>query len=129
MTASSLLLSVVICTHNPRKDFLSRTVEGLGRQTLPSSRWELLVIDNASTEPIGNRFAASGQPRPRVNRQELFGLRSTRLSGIKESTAGLIVFVDVDNVLCPDYLQKACAIHERLPMLGVIHVDEEDGAT
>lgn len=129
MTAPPLQLSVVICTHNPRKNFLSRTVEGLGRQTLPSSRWELLVIDNASTEPIGNRFAASGQPRPRGNCEEVLGLPSTRLSGIKESAAGLIVFVHVDNVLCPDYLQKAYAIHERLPMLGVISADTEDGAT
>jgi glycosyltransferase involved in cell wall biosynthesis len=120
MTASSLQLSVVICTHNPRKDFLSRTVEGLCRQTLPSNRWEFLVIDNASTEPIGNRFAASCQPRPRVIREEVLGLTSARLRGIRESTAGLIVFVDDDNVLCPDYLQKACVIHERLPMLGVI---------
>lgn len=128
MTASSVPLSVVICRHNPRMDFLSRTVKGLGHQTLPSKRWELLVIDNASTESIGSRFEASCQPSPRVIHEEVLGLTSARLPGIKESTAGLIVFVDEDN-LYSDYLQTACAIHEKLPMLVVISADEEDGAT
>jgi glycosyltransferase involved in cell wall biosynthesis len=41
-------LSVIICTHNPRKDYLERVLKALQEQTLPSESWELLLIDNAS---------------------------------------------------------------------------------
>ena len=45
-------LSVVICTHNQRKDYLQRTLEALKAQTLPPAQWELLLIDNASDEKL-----------------------------------------------------------------------------
>jgi glycosyltransferase involved in cell wall biosynthesis len=41
-------VSVIICTHNPRRDYLQRTLEALRRQTLSKDLWELLVVDNNS---------------------------------------------------------------------------------
>jgi len=41
-------VSVIVCTHNPRLEYLSRTLEALREQMLPKGEWELLVIDNAS---------------------------------------------------------------------------------
>lgn len=45
-------MSVVIPTHNPRMDYLGRVLEALRVQTLPCERWELLVVDNGSREPL-----------------------------------------------------------------------------
>ena len=45
-------LSVILCTHNPRAAFLAETLAGLRAQTLPPERWELLVVDNASNQPL-----------------------------------------------------------------------------
>jgi glycosyltransferase involved in cell wall biosynthesis len=45
-------ISVIICTHNPRPHYLSRVLTALRSQTLPMVHWELLVIDNASQEPL-----------------------------------------------------------------------------
>ena len=45
----SVRVSVVICTYNPRMDYLERVLEGLSKQSLPVRQWELVVIDNAST--------------------------------------------------------------------------------
>ena len=70
-------LSVVICTHNPRADYLKRTLESLRGQTLPQQKWELVVIDNGSAEPLAgswdlswharSRFVRAGcGPRPRL---------------------------------------------------------------
>jgi Glycosyl transferase family 2 len=44
------LISVIVCTHNPRLDYLRRTIGGLKRQTLSPEQWELLLIDKASDE-------------------------------------------------------------------------------
>src|ERR1700686_4362758 len=45
-------VSVITCTHNPRTECLSETLASLQAQTLPKDRWELLVLDNASREPV-----------------------------------------------------------------------------
>ena len=45
-------LAIAICTHNPRRDFLERTVASLRDQTLPLTEWELLIVDNASMQLV-----------------------------------------------------------------------------
>lgn len=110
-------LSVVICTWNPRESYLRRTLSGLEAQTLPASQWELVVIDNNSTPSLSERgfdLPANG----RIVREPSPGLTAARLRGIGETAAPLIVFVDDDNVLAPDYLEKASHIAQRHPMLG-----------
>jgi hypothetical protein len=42
-------LSVIICCHNPRIDYLLRVLKALSEQTLLKERWELLLIDNDCT--------------------------------------------------------------------------------
>ena len=50
--AAKPAVSVVISTHNPRMDFLARVIEALKQQTLPREQWELLIVDNGSTQPL-----------------------------------------------------------------------------
>lgn len=33
-------LSVIICTHNPKAEYLQRVLDGLAAQTLPMSQWD-----------------------------------------------------------------------------------------
>ncbi|MGE5748492.1 MAG: glycosyltransferase family 2 protein, partial [Gemmatimonas sp.] len=44
------MISVIVCTHNPRKGYLSRTLGSLREQTLPHDGWDLVIVDNASDE-------------------------------------------------------------------------------
>jgi len=37
-------VSVIICTHNPRPDYLQRVLDALKAQTLPKENWELLLM-------------------------------------------------------------------------------------
>lgn len=106
-------LSVIICTHNPRKDYLSRTLAALQGQTFPRAEWELIVIDNASREPVGPL------PFGRIVKEDRQGLTYARLRGIAEAAAPLLVFVDDDNILSPDYLASAVAIAHEFPTIGV----------
>jgi glycosyltransferase involved in cell wall biosynthesis len=48
-----------------------------------------------------------------------FGLTPARLHGIQESSGELLVFVDDDNLLAPDFLERATAISAQFPVLGV----------
>ena len=48
----SLLVSVIIPTHNPRADYLARAIDALREQTLDQNAWELVVVDNGSHVPL-----------------------------------------------------------------------------
>jgi glycosyltransferase involved in cell wall biosynthesis len=112
-------ISVIICTHNPRMDFLAKVLDALRAQSLPSELWELLVIDNASNNPLADTLDLSWRPHARVIREETLGLTPARLRGIREASGDLLVFVDDDNVLAERYLSEALNIERAWPMLGV----------
>jgi glycosyltransferase involved in cell wall biosynthesis len=112
-------ISVVVCTLNPRTEYLERVFGALDRQSLSKDRWELIVVDSASDRPIADRYDLSWHPASRHVREETSGLASARFRGIAESSGGLIVFVDDDNLLAPEFLAEALAIADRFPQLGV----------
>ncbi len=111
-------ISVIICTHNPREDYLRRVLEGLRAQTLPLAQWELLLIDNASEKPLPEIFDLSWHPNSRHVREEELGLTPARLRGIQESKADILVFADDDTVLAPDYLEQAMVVAGQWPFVG-----------
>lgn len=113
------MLSVIICTHNPRVDYLERTLEALKAQTLPLDEWELLLIDNASKEPLANEWDLSWHLNAQKIREETLGLTAARLRGIRESKGDLLVFVDDDNILATNYLDNTLEISANYPNIGV----------
>lgn len=117
---TTITVSVIICTHNPRLEHLRRVLDSLRGQTLAVERWELLVIDNASKEPLtGATCDLSWHQRARIVREEELGLSAARIRGIQEAAAQLLVFVDDDNVLDENYLTQALMIGDEWPQLGV----------
>jgi len=111
-------ISVVICTHNPRSDYFSRCIAGLKAQTQGHDDWELVLVDNRSDAPVAPRFDLSWHPHTRLVREETLGLTPARLAGIREAAGELVVFVDDDNVLAPDYLETARRMAVERPFLG-----------
>ena len=112
------LISVIICTHNPRDDYFSRCLEGLKAQTLPHHSWELLIVDNMSSEPIEGRFDLQWHGRARIVVEEKLGLTPARLRGIRETRGRVLVFVDDDNVIDPDFLETTLRVAAEKPFLG-----------
>jgi len=111
-------LSVIICCHNPRRDYLARVLEALKAQTFSTDKWELLVVDNASKDPVSASHDISWHPNARHVREENLGLTLARLRGIAESSFDLLLFVDDDNVLDKDYFDVAVQIATDWPCLG-----------
>lgn len=116
--ASHPEVSVVLCTHNPQPGCLNETLEALRRQTLPEERWELLLIDNASSAPLSSAANLSWHSQARVIREDRLGLTHARLTGFQHARAGLLIMVDDDNILAPDYLELAAELGAQWPMLG-----------
>ena len=109
-------LSVVICTHNPWRDYLERTLKALQGQTLPADGWELVVVDNASTPPLANSLDLSWHSPSRIVSEPELGILPARVRGLSETIAPLILFVDDDNVLAPDYLEQGAGCRRQAPV-------------
>jgi glycosyltransferase involved in cell wall biosynthesis len=88
-------------------------------QTLPAEKWEFLLVDNASRQRLEEFWDISWHPYGTHIREDELGLTHARLRGIQESSGELLVFVDDDNVLAPDFLAQATGISARCPVLGV----------
>lgn len=110
--------SVVICSHNPRRHVLERALEALRSQDLNLASWELVVIDNNSDPHIRDWLDLSWHPNSRIVEEKQPGLTPARVCGIRASVAPMLVFVDDDNLLAPDYLSAAVAIADGYPFLG-----------
>jgi glycosyltransferase involved in cell wall biosynthesis len=111
-------LSVVICAHNSRPMYLYRVLKALQTQSLPSVHWELLLVDNASIIPLSGHTDLSWHSNARHVREEELGLTPARLRGIMEARGDLLIFVDDDNVLNSDYLERTLDIARKFPFLG-----------
>lgn len=111
-------ISVIICSHNPRPDYLRRVLDALRAQTLPQDQWELIVVDNRSDKLLADRFDFSWHPNGRHVLESQLGLATARIRGIKESKGDVLVFVDDDNVLAPNYLTEVLSISHDYPFLA-----------
>ena len=112
------MLSVIICTHNPRSDYLNRCLAALEQQTLPKDQWELIIVDNASAPEKAPPHSLPWHPLARFVSEPKLGLTPARLCGIRAAKGDLLVLVDDDNVLDADFLEIALRVARERPFLG-----------
>ena len=118
MNRPTLELTVAVCTHNPRAAFLARTLAALRAQTLAPERWELLLIDNASSPPVAPAWPLAWHPAARHLTEPALGITAARIRAMREARTGLLLFVDDDNLLAPDYAELSLLRASREPGLG-----------
>jgi len=113
-------LSAILCTYNPRNDLLNWAMQSIAQQSLERSRFEVILVDNNSSPAVTPDDFPAAQDLPvKILRETKQGLVFARLAGIRESRGELIVFVDDDNFLAPDYFAKALEIAEKEPEIGI----------
>lgn len=113
-----LKVSVVLPTHAPHGGRFARTLAGLCAQSLPSTQWELVVVDNASPTPVTLPPAPELPAETRIIREPLLGLTPARRRGLAAARGDWVVLVDDDNVLATDYLAQVVALFAAHPKLG-----------
>ena len=98
---SSAAVSVVVPTYNGAA-LLVETLDSIFAQTFGD--FELIVVDDGSTDETPDRLASIDDPRLRVVRQANAGVGAARNRGIDESAGPLVAFCDHDDLWTPGKL-------------------------
>lgn len=113
MSNKQPLISVIVPAHN-EETFIEKCLDSLMKQTLNSKFFEVIVIDNASTDDTSK--IVKGYPVKLVYE----GKKSViwaRQKGVEESQGEIIVSADADTYYPPDWLKTIKANFERNPKL------------
>ena len=100
-------VSVIIPTYN-RAASLRQTVDTFLAQTYPADGWELLLVDNASTDDTWNviRELSAGEGRIKAVRELRRGAHFARNTGAVQARGTVLYFTDDDMLASPDILER-----------------------
>ncbi|MGQ0504861.1 MAG: exopolysaccharide biosynthesis glycosyltransferase EpsD [Myxococcaceae bacterium] len=119
-------LSVVVATFN-RKDLIIRLVKQLGKQTLPPSQYEVVVVDDGSSESPKQALEALKVPCGlTVVEQKNAGAAAARHRGVLEAKGKVVIITDDDMQVEPMFVERHLRHHLSGPpkcVLGRIHPD------
>ena len=114
MTGSVLDISVVVPTYN-RREIVTRSLETLFSQDFPSSRFEIIVVVDGSSDGTATALRAMTPACTlRVIEQQNRGPGGARNTGLHEAKSGLVLFLDDDMQCDPGLLTAHFSAHERL---------------
>ncbi|MFN2126434.1 MAG: glycosyltransferase family 2 protein [Anaerolineales bacterium] len=102
------IVSVIIPTYN-HADYLGFAVQSVLDQTF--SDFEIIVVDDGSTDHTGTVLGNFDDPRLTVIRQSNAGLLAARNRGVSESSGPFVTFLDADDLFLP---QKLAVLHLHL---------------
>ena len=108
------LISVVICTYN-RADLARQAITSVLAQDFPQTGYELLIIDNNSTDHTGalaQEFCGA-YPNVRFFLENKVGLSHARNRGWQEAGGEYVAYIDDDCKVPPAWLRAAANVIER----------------
>jgi len=104
--------SVIIALYN-KAPYIDATLASVLAQT--HEIWEVVVVDDGSTDDGAARVEACRDPRVRLVRQANGGVSRARNRGIAEARGELVCFLDADDWYAPDYLRTQVAMAQAYP--------------
>ena len=122
--STSIMVSVVIPCHN-HGIYLNESIASILAQSFTS--FEIILVDDGSTEP--NTLQKLDEPNlsgVRVYRiPSRQGPAAARNLGIRQATGRYILPLDADDRIGPTYLEKAVAVLESRPEIGIVYCQAE----
>ncbi len=103
------VFSVVIPLYN-KADLIARTVRSVLAQTCQD--FEIVIIDDGSTDDYASALSTIQDPRIRIIRQENQGAGAARNRGVDEATGRYIAFLDSDDMFLPHHLETMAGLLE-----------------
>ena len=124
-------VTVVIPAYNAMT-YLPETLDSVLQQTFTD--FEVLVINDGSTDAIESWFATINDDRVRLISQANQGLPGARNTGIKEAQGEYIAFIDADDLWEATKLEKQVQCLDTKPEVGLVYawtllIDQQGNST
>lgn len=110
-------VSVIIPHYNDPKR-LALCLEALAKQSYPVERFEVIVVDNASTEDISD--VIQKHPTVRFASEKQKGSYAARNLGLKIAKGDVLAFTDSDCIPAVDWLEKGVECLASDPQIGLV---------
>jgi len=109
--------SVIIPVYNDVEG-LTRCLEALHAQTYPEDRYEVIAVDNNSSEPIDS--VVDPFPRVRGAFESRKGSYAARNRGLEVARGEVLAFTDADCIPEPDWLENGMRALRRMEGRGIV---------
>jgi glycosyltransferase involved in cell wall biosynthesis len=108
-------ITAVVCTRN-RAHYLRLCLDSLLTQTLHRDRYEILVVDNASTDSTRELCETYARHGVRYIPEPVIGLSRARNTGWQQAEADYVGYLDDDGIADPSWLESALnTFHNQHP--------------
>lgn len=105
------LVSIIMPSYNTAP-FIQKTIQSVFGQTY--TNWELIIVDDCSTDNTDEILAEIQDKRIRVYKNERnFGAAVSRNKALREATGRWIAFLDSDDLWKPEKLEKQIRFMEK----------------
>lgn len=109
-----LVISAIICTHN-RATYLPKAIQSLVDQTIAKDKYEILVVDNCSTDSTREEAARfSRRADIRYVYEPTLGLSHARNTGWRNAKGRYAAYLDDDAIACPVWLETIIEVFETV---------------
>jgi glucosyl-dolichyl phosphate glucuronosyltransferase len=109
-----LTLSIILPTYN-RATSLKRAIAALLRQTAPPDTYEIVVVDNNSSDGTADVVTSFEDDRLRLVPEPRQGLSFARNAGLDAARAPIVAFTDDDVEAAPDWVETIVSLLARHP--------------
>jgi len=111
------LISVIVPLYN-KADYIRETIRSVQAQTVTD--WEMLVVDNGSTDGGAQVARACSDARVHVLTSPRQGPGAARNYGIRLAQGEWIQFLDADDWLAPDQLEQQLTVAAQHPEAMIV---------
>ncbi len=107
-------LSIIIPTYN-RKDKLSQCLDVLLNQNYPADKYEIIIIDDGSTDGTEEAVAGINNPRITYIKQQNRGAGAAINTGAKVAKGEILAFTEDDCIVNAEWLKTIMALFKKYP--------------
>jgi len=115
-------ISVIITCYNLEK-YISRAINSCLNQTMPDENYEVIVVDDASTDGSWDAIKQFNGLVKTVRHAANLGVSAASNAGIRAAAGEYVVRVDGDDYINKNFLHTVCEVLDWNDDIGFVYLD------